>query len=76
MGGGTEMVVNCDMVIASEKASFGFPEPKVGVAAAQGAIPRMVRIAGHQVRTLSLRQHPTKSAFTNVGDSREQLKYC
>lgn len=44
------MVVNCDIVIASEKASFAFPEPNVGVVAAQGAIPRMVRIAGHQVR--------------------------
>lgn len=50
MGGGSEMVVNCDIVIASEKASFAFPEPNVGVVAAQGAIPRMVRIAGHQVR--------------------------
>lgn len=49
MGGGTEVVVNCDLVIASEKAKFGLPEPSVGVVAAAGAIPRLVRIAGHQV---------------------------
>lgn len=49
LGGGCEVVVNCDIVVASEKATFGLPEPRVGVIAAQGAIPRLVRIAGHQV---------------------------
>jgi len=48
LGGGCEVVVNCDIVVASEKAKFGLPEPRVGVIAAQGAIPRLVRIAGHQ----------------------------
>jgi len=49
LGGGLEVVVNCDLVIASEKARFGFPEPKVGVIVAAGAIPRLMRISGHQV---------------------------
>ncbi|KAF8313214.1 ClpP/crotonase [Clavulina sp. PMI_390] len=48
MGGGTEIVVNMDIVIASDKATFTLPEPKVGVVAAQGAIPRLVKLAGHQ----------------------------
>ncbi|KAF8308956.1 ClpP/crotonase [Clavulina sp. PMI_390] len=48
MGGGTEMVVNMDIVIASEKATFALPEPRVGVFALQGAIPRLVKFAGHQ----------------------------
>jgi len=48
LGGGLEVVVNCDLVIASEKARFGFPEPKVGVVVAAGAIPRLMRISGHQ----------------------------
>ena len=48
-GGGVEIIVNLDIVIASEKATFGFPEPRVGVVVASGAIPRIIRIAGHQV---------------------------
>jgi enoyl-CoA hydratase/carnithine racemase len=35
-GGGLEIVMNCDIVIASEDAKFGFPEVKRGVVVAQG----------------------------------------
>lgn len=37
-GGGLEMVLNCDIVIASEKAQFAFPEVKRGVVATQGGM--------------------------------------
>src|SRR5499427_7715810 len=30
LGGGFEMVLGCDIVVASETASFGLPEPRVG----------------------------------------------
>lgn len=30
LGGGFEMVLGCDIVIASDRASFGLPEPRVG----------------------------------------------
>ena len=30
LGGGFEMVLGCDLVIAAESASFGQPEPRVG----------------------------------------------
>lgn len=30
LGGGFEMVLGCDLVVASENASFGLPEPRVG----------------------------------------------
>jgi crotonobetainyl-CoA hydratase len=30
LGGGFEMVLGCDLVIAAEEASFGLPEPRVG----------------------------------------------
>ena len=30
LGGGFEMVLGCDVVIAAEEASFGLPEPRVG----------------------------------------------
>ena len=43
------MVVNCDLVVAEQRAQFGFPEVARGVLASQGAIPRLIRIAGHQV---------------------------
>lgn len=35
-GGGVEIVLNCDLVIASERAEFALPEVKRGVVAAQG----------------------------------------
>ena len=35
-GGGMEMVLNCDLVIASEDAKFALPEVKRGVVAIQG----------------------------------------
>ncbi|KAI0031239.1 enoyl-CoA hydratase/carnithine racemase [Vararia minispora EC-137] len=48
-GGGMEMVLNCDLVIASDQAVFAMPEVKRGVIAGQGAIPRIRVIAGHQL---------------------------
>ncbi|KAI9152208.1 Mevalonyl-coenzyme A hydratase sidH [Paramyrothecium foliicola] len=45
-GGGLEMVLNCDMVLASAGARLGLPEVKRGVVAVQGALPRLVRIVG------------------------------
>ena len=30
LGGGFEMVLGCDLVVAAENASFGLPEPRVG----------------------------------------------
>ena len=38
LGGGCELVLFCDMVIASEKASFGQPEIQVGVFAPVAAV--------------------------------------
>lgn len=39
-GGGVELVLNCDIVIASEDAVFGLPEVKRGVLASQGGSSR------------------------------------
>jgi len=47
-GGGLEVVLNCDLVVAAEHARFSLPEVKVGVVAAAGGIPRLLAIAGHQ----------------------------
>ncbi|TFY76591.1 hypothetical protein EWM64_g7422 [Hericium alpestre] len=48
-GGGVEMILNCDLVIASDQAVFALPEVKRGVVAAQGVIPRLRATAGHQL---------------------------
>ncbi len=45
-GGGCEIIINCDMVLASHNASFALPEVKRGVAAIAGALPRLVRTVG------------------------------
>lgn len=45
-GGGCEAIVNCDMVVASRKATFALPEVKIGVVAAAGALPRIIRTVG------------------------------
>ncbi|KAI1177907.1 enoyl-hydratase [Nemania sp. FL0916] len=48
LGGGMEMALNCDLVIASSTAKFGLPEVGVGVIALAGALPRLVRSVGRQ----------------------------
>lgn len=35
-GGGAEMILNCDIVVAEENTKFAFPEVKHGVVAATG----------------------------------------
>jgi enoyl-CoA hydratase/carnithine racemase len=44
LGGGTEIVAACDLAIASESATFGLVEPRVGLAATGGgALQRLAR---------------------------------
>lgn len=47
LGGGMEMVLGCDIVIASEKATFGLPEPRVGRLALDGGIALLARRVPH-----------------------------
>ncbi|KAM3065492.1 hypothetical protein ACMFMG_011620 [Clarireedia jacksonii] len=47
-GGGCEMIVNADMVVAEEGAGFALPEVKIGVVAVAGALTRLVRTVGRQ----------------------------
>ena len=46
MGGGFEIALACDLIIASEKAVFALPEPKVGLAALAGGLIRLPRQIG------------------------------
>ena len=52
VGGGTEMVVNCDIAVASEDAKLVLPDVKVGLTVLGGALPRLVRTIGRQRATL------------------------
>lgn len=47
-GGGFEMILACDLAIASDRAVFGLPEPKVGTAAVAGGMHRLVRQIGYK----------------------------
>ena len=43
LGGGLEIALACDIIIASDKARLGLPEPKVGLMAAAGGVHRLPR---------------------------------
>jgi crotonobetainyl-CoA hydratase len=43
LGGGTEIALACDIIIAAETAQFGLPEPKVGLFAGAGGLHRLLR---------------------------------
>lgn len=47
LGGGMEMVLGCDIVVASASASFGLPEPRVGRLALDGGIALLSRRLTH-----------------------------
>lgn len=51
MGGGFEMIVNCDLVIACASAVFSLPEVKRGIVPVAGCLPRLTRIIGLQRTT-------------------------
>lgn len=53
LGGGFEMVANCDLVVASATAVFGLPEVKRGIVPVAGCLPRLTRTIGLQ-RTMDL----------------------
>ena len=44
LGGGLEIALSCDILIASEKSTFGFPEPKVGLFAGAGGAAKLAKL--------------------------------
>src|SRR5207253_395357 len=47
LGGGLEMVLGCDIVVAARHATFGLPEPRVGRLALDGGIALLPRRIPH-----------------------------
>jgi enoyl-CoA hydratase/carnithine racemase len=43
VGGGLELALACDIVVAADHARFGLPEPRVGLFAGAGGIHRLAR---------------------------------
>ena len=46
LGGGFEIALACDLVVAADDASFGLPEPRVGLIPGSGGVQRILREIG------------------------------
>ena len=49
VGGGLEIAMACDIIVAADHALFGLPEVKIGLVAAAGGVQRLPRMIGKKL---------------------------
>ncbi|CAI8031283.1 Enoyl-CoA-hydratase [Geodia barretti] len=49
LGGGFEMALSCDIIIAADHARLGLPEPRVGLMAGAGGVHRLPRMMPQKI---------------------------
>lgn len=69
VGGGFELALACDIVIAAEHATFSLPEPRVGLAALAGGLQRLPRQIGlkHALGMILTSRRVTAQQGFNMG---------
>ncbi|MEM9725977.1 MAG: enoyl-CoA hydratase-related protein [Pseudomonadota bacterium] len=81
MGGGMEIALACDLIVAAPHARFALPEVKVGLLAAAGGVQRLSRQIGRKKameliltgRALSAEEAERLGVINRVADGRDAL---
>ncbi len=82
LGGGFELALTCDILIAERSARFGFPELRLGIIPGFGGIPRLRRDVGNAVvrdllltgRTINAKKAQAVGMVSQVVPSGEGLR--
>jgi dehydration protein DpgD len=82
LGGGFEVALACDIIIAADNAEFGFPEPRVGQIAVAGGVYRLPRHIPYHLamgmllssKRISARQAMTYGLVNEVVPQKDLMK--